>query len=365
MQVNSNFKYRNKLILLFCLLLSLLIIYIYTKKHDWVENVYSRFWYPQFATHLRKITGLLNWSIGDLFYGLAIVFFICWLLKIIFRCLTQRHQQIDVFKLFLNVLLTALMISFLFQLIWGINYHRKGIAWQLNLQDEKYTTVELSNLTDGLINKANVYKAMNIGEIQHDQKSTVIFSDAVQSFKEAAQSYSFLQYKNPSIKASAFGDIASKAGISGYYNPLSGEAQINMNVPYFLLPFITCHEIAHQLGYAKEKEANFVAYLVAQESTNKQLKYAAYLEMVLYANRNLFVIDSVLAKKKIKQISPAVKKDIEVIIAYNQQYKNEMEPIVSTIYEWFLKGNQQPKGMMSYDEVLQLMVAYHRKKIMQ
>ena len=50
-------------------------------------------------------------------------------------------------------------------------------------------------------------------------------------------------------------------GFAGYLNPFSGEAQVNDNTPLLGTAFTTCHEMAHQLGYAPEKEANFIGYL--------------------------------------------------------------------------------------------------------
>ncbi len=60
--------------------------------------------------------------------------------------------------------------------------------------------------------------------------------------------------------------LGNYLGFTGYYNPFTGEAQVNTTVPLFVQPFTTCHEIGHQLGYAKENEANFAGYLAAKSS---------------------------------------------------------------------------------------------------
>ncbi len=57
--------------------------------------------------------------------------------------------------------------------------------------------------------------------------------------------------------------LGNYLGFTGYYNPFTGEAQVNTTVPQFLLPNIALHEMGHQIGYAKEDEANFSAYLAA------------------------------------------------------------------------------------------------------
>src|SRR5690606_2945838 len=63
---------------------------------------------------------------------------------------------------------------------------------------------------------------------------------------------------------------------------LSGEANINTRLPAFVLPFVTCHEIAHQLGVAKEDEANLVGYLAAIHSNNATFQYSGYYNMFRY-----------------------------------------------------------------------------------
>jgi hypothetical protein len=82
--------------------------------------------------------------------------------------------------------------------------------------------------------------------------------------------------------------LGNYTGFTCYYNPFTGEAQLNTTIPRFLQPFIACHEVAHQLGYAKENEASFVGYLAAKGSGNALLQYSTYLDIFMHANRNLF-----------------------------------------------------------------------------
>ena len=46
------------------------------------------------------------------------------------------------------------------------------------------------------------------------------------------------------------------SGFLGYYNPFTGEAQVNTKVPQFVIPFTICHEMAINLVLqAKVKQA--------------------------------------------------------------------------------------------------------------
>ena len=96
-------------------------------------------------------------------------------------------------------------------------------------------------------------------------------------------------------------------GFTGYYNPFTGEAQVNTTVPKFLLPYITLHEIGHQLGYAKEDEANFSGYLAAVDSHDTLFQYSTYLDLFVYANREVFYFDSTASKLAAAQLVPEVK----------------------------------------------------------
>ena len=67
-------------------------------------------------------------------------------------------------------------------------------------------------------------------------------------YKLANQEYSFLKYQPRSIKPSLYSYAGNVLGFEGYYNPFSGEGQVNTTVPVFEQPFVACHEIGHQVG---------------------------------------------------------------------------------------------------------------------
>jgi len=47
----------------------------------------------------------------------------------------------------------------------------------------------------------------------------------------------------------------SYLGIGGVYFPFTGEANVNISMPHTSIPFTACHEMAHQIGFAREDEA--------------------------------------------------------------------------------------------------------------
>ena len=128
------------------------------------------------------------------------------------------------------------------------------------------------------------------------------------------------------------------------------------------MPFSTCHEIAHQLGYAKENEANFVGYLAARESADSAMRYSAYLNMFLYANNELRYMDSTLAKENFEKLSVPVKKDLAEYRQFLIIYEGPVEKFVDVFYHQFLKLNEQPAGRRTYNKVVLWLLAYYQQR---
>ena len=170
-----------------------------------------------------------------------------------------------------------------------------------------------------------------------------------------------LYYHNPSVKFSFYGYLANYMGFSGYYNPFSGEAQVNTTIPRFVQPFTTCHEIGHQLGYAKEEEANFCGFLATKSSPDPAFRYSVYVDLYMYAASALYQLDSTAFIPYRESLKPTVRKDLHDLRAFYRKYQNPFEPIIHLIYGRYLKANRQPQGINSYDEVVGLAIAYYRK----
>jgi hypothetical protein len=254
-----------------------------------------------------------------------------------------------------------LIIYIVFNLLWGINYNRQGIATQLALTMEKYSPQDLKTVNNILLQKINENKAAIEKDGPITLKNNEIFKRSAAAYTEVSKKYPFLQYQTASVKTSLWGWLGNYVGFTGYYNPFTGEAQVNTSVPKFLQPYTTCHEIAHQLGYAKENEANFVGYLAAAASKDTLFRYSVYLNLFLYADRNLYSVDSAAAKSLAHQLLPSVKADLKELSDFNRRHQNPVEPVIRWMYGKYLQSNQQPSGVLSYDEVTGFLIAYYKK----
>ncbi|MBC7866616.1 MAG: DUF3810 family protein, partial [Gloeobacteraceae cyanobacterium ES-bin-316] len=231
-----------------------LIIKLYSANSYRVETGYSSVFFPSFAASLRAVLGNFDTSAGDILYGMLVALLIfkatSWLIQR-FRNRKVKSSKILWRNMLYNSLLFACTVYILFNVFWGINYNRKGIAWQLQLPALTYTSEELKELNCLLLVKINNSKLSLINSKRAYPSNKDLFRGVSDAFKQAGENHSFLQYKNPCIKKSLWGWFGNYAGFTGYYNPFTGEAQVNTTVPGFIQPFTSCHEVAHQLGYAK------------------------------------------------------------------------------------------------------------------
>jgi Protein of unknown function (DUF3810) len=340
------------------------IIRIFSANKESVEKLYSTSFYASFASFYRAIFAWLTFSVGDILYAIAICYLLVKLF-LFFRALCSKEKRkvlasnwkTSAKKTF-NI---ALIIYILFNVLWGINYNRIGVAAQLNLTNEKYTIEDLKSINLLLVQKINENKTALLLKKENTITTNEMFLRTKIAYDSAAKKYPFLVLKNPSIKKSMFSWFCNYAQIDGYYNPFTGEANINTDVPAFTQPFTTCHEVAHQLGYAKEMEANFIGYIAATSGNDVYFKYATYTDLFLYANNTLYYADTTAAQDYKKLLLPTVIDDFKERRKFNKAHKGALEPFIRMIYGKFLEQNEQPLGILSYDEVTAFIIAYHKK----
>ena len=348
--------------MLIMLLLLCVAVHVFSRYTGLVESLYSNGFYRAYSKILRTLTGLVPFSIGDIIYGLLFMWII-WKVILWVRNLRNRRAKVTSAKggLIYKTLIILSVVYLIFNISWGINYNRKGIATQLGIKVEKYSVPELKELNCMLSEKVVASKKALDYKKNVYPGSRQLFQKVSLAYREAGKKYVFLNYHPPSMKSSLWAWAGNYMGFTGYYNPFTGEAQVNTTVPKFLQPFIACHEAAHQAGYAKEQEANFVGYLVGSNSADTLLQYSVYLDLFVYANRNLYRTDSNAAKLYVQDLDPAVLNDLREWRKFNLHHKSFLEPAFRLLYGLFLRGNQQPQGLLSYDEVTGFMIAYYKK----
>jgi hypothetical protein len=336
----------------------------------WIEQMYSRGWYIGISIVLRNITGWIHFSIGDIMYILFGFSLLFKLIKGVVLVIKRQFSWAQFGHSISKIIRGSLWLYIWFIVLWGFNYSRLGIAHQLKLQHQEYCKEEVVVLTNQLIVKMN--------ELRRELKDPVlpqptlhhIFEEAENSYENISSDFSFLSYHSPSVKSSLYSPLGNYFGFTGYYNPFTGEAQVRNDVPRILIPYIVCHEMAHQLGYASESEANFVGYLSSSSSKDIYFRYSVYLDMFSYAQGEeikMFLLDrdinglKTVLKENKKNLDSLVRKDRKEIREFFHKRENKISPMVSNVYDQYLKMNKQLAGINSYNEIIGWLLAYQKK----
>jgi hypothetical protein len=327
-----------------------------------IEKYYTAGIYPVISKVQRFVFGWVPFSIGDIFYGFILVIFIFKIIRLVKTILRRKFNGDYLLSGLKQVVFFFLFVYVFFNLLWGLNYNRIGIANQLGLDMKKYSVEELDTLTAVLQRRLNSYVVMG-DEKQRDSlnKKRELFRESDKAYAEATDSFPFLKYSPKSLKPSMFSYVGNILGFTGYYNPFSGEAQVNTTVPVFLQPFIACHEIGHQLGYGKENEANFSGFLACRMHPSPVFRYSAYFDMYNYTIGELYRKDSSGARHSTDGLDPLAKKDFKEVRDFFNRYQNPIEPIISWMYSGYLKANRQPAGKETYSQVVAFLIAYQKK----
>ena len=138
---------------------------------------------------------------------------------------------------------------------------------------------------------------------------------------------------------------------------------MNYEMPVFDRPVTACHEMSHQMGYGPEDEANFVGFLAGIGSKDRLLRYSAYYLAVDEFMHALRYRDSTANNQLKPRISLAVHNDFKAERKYWLAYQGKADILSSLFYDRFLKVNNQPQGLDTYNRMVLLVMAMYGKKV--
>ncbi|HVI48469.1 MAG TPA: DUF3810 domain-containing protein [Chitinophaga sp.] len=357
--METNTKVKKKILRIVLTLTAILLLKALFALSNRFSDFYFHRWYSWSSAAFRQITGIVPFSVGDVIYAAWIVTAVFFLLNVCYKLIRLAWAEVGL--LALKGIHSLLQLYLAFLILWGFNYERNTLLSDTGIVTGAINTQQLYHLSDTLVQLVNAEKAKlgdTTGVTQTDLSDTAVFHKAITAYEAAALKWPALRYKRPSIKPALFGEWLNYIGTTGYLNPFTNEAQVNTTTPAVLHPFITCHEIAHQLGYAPEEEANFVGYLAATSIPDSRFRYAANFDMFLYSVRQLAYKDTTLARTVWSKAVPGVKADYKAIIKFYEQYSGKIEDYSAQMYDKYLKANKQEKGIRSYGEVTGWLVAY-------
>ena len=347
---------KKQLILPIFLLIQIVGLKILAFFPEFVETYYSNGLYPYISKFSRSILGWISFSFGDVLYAILIVLGIKWI---------YQNRKTGWKSNTLSVLSVLSIAYFLFHFLWAFNYHRIPLFKKMNIKTE-YSYAQLLAFTRKLIFKTNQIQF----QITNDTTKKIInpftqnqiFEKSLIGYKNISNDYSFFMYDKPSIKKSLFSYPLTYMGFGGYLNPFTNEAQVNSMIPQYGFPMTTCHEMAHQMGFASESECNFIGFLATTKNDDLYFKYSGYSYALRYCLSNWEVRNPAILKQLLKTIHSGILKNYQESEDFWESHQTFINIGFEIFYDNFLKFNQQKDGLESYSKFVDLMVNYYAKK---
>ncbi len=359
---NGRVKQKNRKEIIALVLIAAGIAEMLLLKHcpdvffPWYRN-YSKQWISVLA-FLFSFVPFSVWDIGALCIVLAA-------LLMLIRTVIQRRS---IGNLLRTLLLAVSVLLFSALQGWLGNHYAPKLCSSLNLEVKQYSVEELYETTAFYLLKAAEYAPqIRRDEAGHALKED-IFSLAItagSSYKELAEEYPVFEGSSRPIKVfSLIGEYLLYNGIIGMFMPVTGEASVPANVPPVPMPFTMCHEAAHRLGIASEKEANFCAFLASTANPDSRFVYSGYYEGFSYCFSALYEADPERAKELYDRYDDTtgvrlVKLDRADTHRAYQKYDSPLQDISDEINDTYLKTFSQESGIRSYGEVTDYLIAWY------
>jgi len=330
-----------------------------------VETLYSRGLYRWLAQPLSRLTGRAAFSVAEALLGAAILYSVVRVGRVV-RLMWRRQPDAGraAVHLITGAAAAAGVIYFAFVAVWGLNYYRLPLADTLEFSVRPAATDELAALVAELTDQANSLREGlpedATGALRLPAGTADALRRAEAGFAAAGGEYPFLAGRYGPPKGVYLSRLMSYTGISGVYSPFTAEANVNLETPAAQLPATICHEMAHQRGFAREDEANYLAYLVCTRHPDGDFRYSG----VLLALQNAAAALQAHAPEQYQELraaySPGLERDLAAIRAYQARYAGPVEKIAERINDAYLRSNRQTDGIASYGRMVDLLLAEQR-----
>ncbi len=355
---------------IFCLIPALIALIIYVSLPHFpkfTEYVFTRIIFRTLVFPLERFMSLLPFSVTEIIVVLSVPLIIALLILWITRIIRAK-SRFTVFEKGLRLVAWCVSLALLiFMIADGGNFSRIPLSELLELPDGKYTATDLYTLTADLADKASAAREKlpesESGCTELSVSLSEILSFADNSYENLEKSYPFLKTAVKRVKPVRLSHLWSYTGTTGVYCPWLAEASVNTDVPVFSISHTAAHEIAHTMGFAKENECNFLAWLACSTCNQPDYEYSGYTQAFIYCANALYKADKELWRQAYSHCSDGMLRDLEQNRDYWKSFEGEVMESSQSFNDSFIKANGVESGVLSYNQMVELMLRYYDKTL--
>ena len=317
---------------------------------------------------------LAPWTAGTaicLWQVLAIALIAAFLLSIIMMILLKWN-----FIQWLGWVLSGVtMLWCLHTGMYGLNQYSSPLADDIRLNQMVIgdSATPLINATTYFLEQANALA----DQVERDEYGQLKAGSFQELAEQAADGFDYLVYEKnypvfagvtTPVKELGWADMYSSMGIAGVTMPFTGEAAVNPNIPKVNMPFTMCHEMAHRMCIAPERDANLAAFLATTANSDPLFQYSGYFMAFRYCYNSLTTLTTSTAanaaNKLYASISPNMMRDLESYWAYCDEYiKDGASDFADTVNNAYIQASGDESGIRSYGEVTDLLLSWYWQEI--
>ena len=271
------------------------------------------------------------------------------------------------------VLSACAFVYLIHTMVWGLNYYAGPLAEDIRMETAQYTIEELADATEYYMDKANALSS----KVKRDGSGSLTYPEFEELAHRAGMGFQRLVYDRSypifagstlPVKKLGWADMYTSMGITGVTFGITGEAAVNPQIPDVLLPFTMCHEMAHRMCIASERDANFAAFLACSVHPVVEFEYSAYFMAFRYCFNALSSVKTVAgaeATAAIKEgIGDKLRKDLNDYNAFfSEKQDKAATDLANTANDTYLKTSGEKSGIGSYSEVCDLLVNWHIQEV--
>jgi hypothetical protein len=250
--------------------------------------------------------------------------------------------------------------------LWGLNYQRPALGASLALTSREPELAELESISRRLILEVNrnYDEARGESDWSAQSRSPLDRGEMIRLLEAAYQQEALLGeaarggFGPP--KPVFFSRLMTRLGLSGIFSPFTGEPNYNAEQPDWDLPYTIAHEMAHQRGFAREDEANFIAFLVCRRAVHPYLRYSGYLRSL----RVLSALQPQVAPERYAEIVASLGqgplRDAQASAEFWRQGRSKrLSRAAERANNTYLQANRVRSGIRNYGEVTALIIGYY------
>ena len=271
------------------------------------------------------------------------------------------------------VLAACTFVYMIHTAVFGLNYYAGPLPDDIRMEIATYNADELEEAAIYYRDHANALA----DQVNRDEDGNVKFSDfktlanqAGDGFRVLTYQYSYSVFAGSTLPVKELGwaDMYTSMGITGLTMGITGEAAVNPQIPDVCLPFTMCHEMAHRMCIAQERDANFAGFLAASVNPSIEFQYSAYFMAYRYCYNALASANSTNAAAAAARVASGahslLKRDLNYYNTFFSDNRNETATkVAATANNTYIAASGDPAGTVSYDRVVDLLVNWHIEQV--